>query len=207
MVIRPHTIFFILMFFDLTVFGQSQKKIRYIQFEKPVSQIKICDTCSLDEITNSIRNRIKFYSIDTNVVYILEKADTLIEIVEFTENGGVDYSYYFNNLLKIKFYQNSIDTHDYSLRVMNDVEIELKQWLVKPKEIHVTDYEESNGNIMKKYFAQIFKGKNVKIEFTKEWNLGSFKSGISIIYKKNKLGGWSIKKKESVGEFEWPSSN
>ncbi len=57
---------------------------------------------------------------------------------------------------------------------------------------------------MKKYFAEIYKDKDTKIEFVKEWESGKFKTGQSQTYKKNKNGQWELAATNEVGQFDWP---
>ena len=194
------TIILLSLFGD--IFGQTdQKEKKYLSYDGLVSDLTLCFNCDLDTIVKSIRQRIKNYPIETITEFRKEKGDTLIEIVSFNKNLQPDYSYYYNNLLKIHFTQTDIS--EYILTVMNDSEMELKQYNVSANEIHITDYDERSN--MSHYYAKIFQDSNTKIEFEKEWKNAKFTVGQSKTYKKEN-SNWILQKTNKVGVNDWPKS-
>lgn len=186
----------------LSTFGQTDEKAKEnIYFDGLVSDLIICYDCSLDSIVKSIRNRVVDYPIDLKTEFRKWKGDTLIEIVSYDKNKQPDYSYYHNNLLKIRYSQS--DTNDFMLTVMNDFEMEQKQWIIHPKEFHLTDYDEKSN--MSHYYAEVYPDEHTKIEFKKEWKNNKYINGQSITYKKEN-NEWEIQRDEKIGPIDWPES-
>ena len=178
-----------------------QKNEKYLRYDGLVADLAICFDCDLDTILQTIKKRLTNYPINLKTTFHKEKGDTLIEIVSFNMNGQPDYSYYHNNLLKIRYSQ--ADSNDFMLTIMNNFEMEQKQWIIHPKEFHVTDYDENSN--MSHYYAEVYLDKLTKIEFEKVWKNGKFDLGQSKIYKKEN-STWTLHKTEKVGQYDWPNS-
>jgi hypothetical protein len=192
----------IILFVFLNAFGQTDEKVKmYLSYDGLISNMSICYNCNLDSIVKSIRDRVANYPVDLKTEFRKEKGDTLIEIVSFNKNGLPDYSYYYNNLLKIRYSQT--DSNNFMLIVMNDFEMEKKQWIVHTNEVHVTDYDEDSR--MSHYYAEIYPDNTTKIELEKEWRNNKFINGQSITYKREN-NEWKIQKTEKVGQDDWPKS-
>ncbi len=195
-------IFLILVFVTfLQVSAQEKNKVtKYIDFDGNISDLSICLDCELKVIVTEIKKRIELYPFNKQTIYKKEKNDTLIEILEFNKNGQPNYSFFLNNLSKINYSQ--VDSNDFSLTIMDDFEMEKKTWFVSPKEIHLTEYDNS---AMTYYLAQIFPTPNEKIEFEKKWDKNKLIYGKKKIFKKSDAN-WTLSQTEDIGWNDWPES-
>ncbi len=197
---------FVCFIFSTNCVVSSNKPVKTVYQSAENTRDSICVACELESMLSFIEQRIKAYGRDTSMVYKLYNAggDTLIEIIEFHGDGMVEYHGYQNNLLKIRYSGMNSSGKDCMLTLMNENEMELKRWLVKPGELHVTDYDAQSR--MERYFASILKGKDSKIEYLKEWNpeSGSFVSGQTETFEKDEKGNWQWLSTTEIGANDWP---
>jgi len=201
---KNHLVTFVLSGFlsiwHLTCFGQKQTAI--IQYKGNITQL-ICHECELNDLARDIKKRLNDYPIDTNRLFRLEKNDTLLELVEFNNKGFPNYSYYRNNLLKVRYTELSRDSNHFVLTVMNDFEMEQKTLSIEPNESHQILYDQNSN--MEIYQAVIFHDLNIKREYEKKWENGKFKSGYSKTLQREQ-NEWTLIKTEKIGALDWPVS-
>ena len=194
-------ILFILIFSAELQAQESEMGKTNIEFKGSVAETNICFNCELDSILKGVNKRISQFKIDSNHTYKVTKGDTLIETIIFDKFGGINYSYYSNNLLKINYLKSYKD--QFTLTIMNAHEMELKEWYSSKNELHITNYDEKSN--LKNYLVILQPDSLTKIEFQKKWKEGNYKSGQKRTYHKtNNI--WLLSEKRKVKSNEWPNT-
>jgi len=187
---------------SVNVFGQDdRKRTQRLTHEGFVDELNMPIDDNYEIVYQDIKERLSAYPIVTNTEFRKEKGDTLIEIVSFNKDELPSYSYYHNNLLKIQYDQ--LDSNEYVLTIMNEVEIEQKRWVVAVNELHAIDYD-YNG-LISRYYAEIYHDSDTKIEFEKEWNGSKFKYGKSKTYVRE-TDKWKMLNTKKLSALDWPQT-
>ena len=181
--------------------GQPNRPEKIVEYTGTMHDIVFCLDCGLEKLHEQIRLRIKEYAFDTTIYYLVQKRDTLIEVIRFY-NGAIAYYDYYSNFKHLIRYNEDLDSGTFHLTIMYDDISEKKDWSVKPNEINITEFGTDFN--MESYYAELIKSKTTKIEFNKSWNHGKYIGGKSCKFNKDKIGKWKLISCKNVSEDDWP---